>query len=144
MNYIEPLLLIAAGILAASALIIAKKPSAAELINKLSPYQATIGVVLLAWNLYWFFHIGPGLLFKSLGSLPGITLFAMIASGLVLGFMFGMPQIAKWIPGESNAEAKASQLAKKLAPFQILIGIVAIASGFLGLLYELRILKIGL
>ena len=51
MELINALVLIAGGILAASGLIIAKKPDAKQLIDKLMPYQAIIGVVLLALGI---------------------------------------------------------------------------------------------
>src|SRR6266508_2959014 len=87
MRFIEPLLLILCGILGMSGFIIAKKPSAKDLINKLTPYQAFMGVALLAWSLYWFFWIGPSAFFKAPGQgLAGITLFAGIIDGILLGF----------------------------------------------------------
>jgi len=142
MRFIEPLLLILCGFLGMSGMIIAKKPSAKELVNKLTPYQAFMGVGLLAWSLYWFIWVGPGNFFKAPGhGLAGITLFVGIITGVLLGFFFGMPQVAKWIPGDSNAETKAVDLAKKLAPFLTLLGIIGVATGFIWLLYELRILK---
>ena len=139
MRLVEPLLLVLCGFLGMSGLIIAKKPSAKELVNKLTPYQAIMGVVLLVWSIYWFFHIGPSLFFKlPSGGLPGLTAFFGIISGILLGFFFGMPQVAKWIPGESNAETKALELSKKLAPFLTVLGIVGFVCGVFGLYYWLR------
>jgi hypothetical protein len=43
MEYLFALLLIAAGLLGASALIVAKKPNAASVINALVPFQARLG-----------------------------------------------------------------------------------------------------
>ena len=143
MLWIEPLLLIAAGILAASSLIIAKKPDAKAMIDKIAPYQAMLGIILLIWGLYNFFiNIGPGWMIKILSAAPllGITLWGMLVSSILLGIMFGMPMVAKMSAGGA---AKGEQMAKKLAPFQTLIGLVAIGSALLGILYNLNILKVG-
>ncbi len=64
----------------------------------------------------------------------------MISSAIQLGFMFGMPQIAKWMPGEGGAEQKGMELSRQLAPFQVIIGLVGIGSSLLALLFALRIL----
>jgi hypothetical protein len=134
MDYIEPFLLIAAGILAASSLIVAKKPNAKELIAKLSPYQAFIGIVLLVWGIYNLIRIGPGFMFDLIKLVPlfGISILAMLICSVLLGIMFGIPMIAK---ASASGAAKAEEIAKKLAPFQILLGIVAIASSLVYLLY---------
>src|ERR1700704_2437883 len=140
MDLINVLLLILAGILAVSGLIVAKKPNAKELIDKLVPFQAFIGVALLVLGLYnlirafgWF-----GIFFKSFF---GIVALAVIATSILLGFMFGMPQIAKWIPGQGGAEQKGMELSKKLAPYQVIIGVVGIASALLWILYRYGILS---
>ncbi len=141
MDYILPLLLIAAGILAASALIVAKKPDAKQLIEKLAPYQASMGIALLVWCLYnLFVHIGISWMMLILKAWPigGIALFGGLISGILLGIMFGMPMVAKMSAGGA---AKGEQMAKKLAPFQVIIGLVAIVSGLLLLLMTLNILK---
>src|SRR6185436_7449491 len=75
--------------------------------------------------------------------LYGITFLAMCVTSILLGFMFGMPQIAKWMPGEGAAEQKGMELSKKLAPYQVTIGIIGLVAAFLMLLYRFSILKIG-
>ena len=142
MDYLDPIVLIVGGILAISSLIISKKPEAKKYIDMISPYQAVIGVFLLAlgiWtlirSLHWLMDI-----FK-FNALAGAALWGDIIASILLGFLFGMPQIAKWIPGESSAEQKALDFSKKVAPYQTLLGIIGIASGFITLLFALRILK---
>jgi hypothetical protein len=142
MQLINALLLIAGGILAVSSLIVAKKPDAQKLIDKLVPYQAVIGIALLA--------LGIVNLLRSLDHLGGLirafpffgmVVLAMCVTSILLGFMFGMPQISKWIPGENAAEQKGMELSKKLAPYQVIIGLVGLASALLWLLYWLGILS---
>jgi len=141
MDLITPILLILGGILAISNLIVAKKPEARQMIDKLVPYQAGIGIALLV--------IGLLNLLRSLSSiftvirlmpLLGITALAMMVSAILLGFMFGMPQIAKWMPGNNNAEQKGMELSRKLAPYQVILGLVGIGSSLLWLLYRFHIL----
>jgi hypothetical protein len=135
--------LLAGGILAASGLIVARKPNAREMIDKLVPYQAMIGVALLGLgvvNLLWWVSQGLFRMF-AYSSLFGITIFAMTVTSILLGFLFGMPQIAKWMPGHAAAEQKAMELAKKVAPFQGMLGIIGLAAALLALLYRLHILS---
>jgi hypothetical protein len=143
MGFVHLALLIAGGILALSAFIVAKKPDAKAAIDKLVPYQAFIGVALLAISIINWLRIGLIDIFRFLKFWPlgGIALIGAVFSGILLGALFGMPQIAKWIPGESNAETKALELSKKVAGIQMLVGIIALGSGLLLLLIELRILK---
>jgi hypothetical protein len=143
MEYGLILLLIAGGLLGASSLIVAKKPDAKELLAKLVPFQAGIGIALLV--------IGVLNLLRSVGHitdmfrfapLAAIALFGSVVVAILLGFLFGMPLIAQWIPGDSPAEQKANEMSKKLAPFQTILGIAAIALALLMLLYQLGILKV--
>jgi hypothetical protein len=143
MELINALVLIAGGILAASGLIVAKKPDAKQLIDKLVPYQAIIGVALLALGilnlLRWL-----GTVFSMISHIPlfGISILAMIVTSILLGFLFGMPQIAKWMPGQGGAEQKGMALSAKLAPFQGLLGIIGIVAGLLMVLYRFGILSV--
>jgi len=143
MDWLHILLLLAGGILAISSLIVAKKPDAKAMIDKLVPFQAIIGVALLGIGLLRLIQVGPINTFRFLSVSPllGITLIGALWGAIVLGFLFGMPQIAKWMPGESGAETKAMDLSKKLVPFQTIIGVIVLASGVLMLLFQLRILK---
>ena len=141
--WVHTLLLIAAGFLALSAFIVAKKPDAKAMIDKLVPFQALIGVGLLAVAFINMLRMGPINIFRVFSLLPlfGLAAIGAVFGGIILGFFFGMPQIAKWIPGESNAEVKAVELSKKIAPFQVIFGIAGIVFGLLALLYNLKVLK---
>jgi hypothetical protein len=143
MGILHIVLLILGGLLATSAFIIARKPDAKRYIDKLVTYQAFIGVALLAVSLINWIRIGIIDVFRLFKVLPllGLTMIAAVFSGILLGALFGMPQIAKWIPGESSAEQKALALSRKVAPIQMIIGMIALAAGALALLFELGILK---
>lgn len=143
MEWLHLILLIVSAILAVSALIVAKAPDAKAMIEKLVPFQAFIGVGLLAVSLIQLLRIGPVTIFRMVSPAPvlGLTLLAGCFGGIALGFMFGMPQIAQWIPGESPAEQKAQEISRKLAPFQVIIGLICGGAGLVMLLIGLKIMK---
>jgi hypothetical protein len=127
------------GLLAAAALIISKKPDAKQYIDKLAAYQALIGVGLVAICLINFLR-AVGHVMDMIKFLPffGASFISMVGCGFVLGALFGMPQIAKWIPGESSAEQKAVELSKKVAPYQVLLGVILIVASIIQLFYWLK------
>ena len=143
MEWVHLSLLIVSAILAVSALIVAKAPDAKAMIEKLVPFQAFIGVGLLGVSLVQLLRIGPANIFKGMSRAPVISMtwLAGCFGGMLLGFMLGMPQIAKWIPGDSPAEQKAQELSRKLAPFQVILGLICGGAGILMLLIGLKIMK---
>lgn len=138
MGYLFTVVLILGGVLGCAGLIVAKKPDAKELIGKLQPFQAVIGVALLVVGVLNL--LDAIRLLKFVGAMPVlvITLFAAVVSAIVLGIMFGMPMVAKL---SASGAAKGEELGRKLAPYQTLVGLVAIGSGLLLLLFTLGILK---
>ncbi|MGN6105023.1 MAG: hypothetical protein ACTHU0_07965 [Kofleriaceae bacterium] len=135
MDIIQVLLIIIGGVLALSSVIVAKKPDAKQMLDKLTPYQAIIGVVMLGWGVIQLLSNLSGISI-ALKIVPAFTMsvLAMIIVSILLGFMFGMPQIAKWLPGQSNTETKALELSRKLAPFQVMFGVIGLAAAALYLL----------
>jgi len=77
------------GVLAISGLIIAKKPDAKQLIDKLSPYQAMIGVAMVFLGVINFVRVLPYLsdVFKVNLLFAAATL-AMLAVSVLLGALF--------------------------------------------------------
>jgi len=139
MEIVNVLLLIAGGILAVSGLIVVQKPNAKELIDKLVPFQALIGVGMLVLGILNLLRTF-GDLFASIRNTPvvGIAWFVVLGASILLGFLFGMTQIAKWIPG---AEQKGTELSRKLAPFQVLLGLAGLAASLIWLLSYAGLLK---
>jgi len=134
MNWITVIALIAAGILALSGIIIAQKPQAKDLIDKLVPFQGFIGVGLLVWGIINAIKFLPHMSDMTQSNFPMSILLAVVSTlvaELGLGFLFGMPLVAKWIPGETPAEQKAMEMQQKLLPFQTLLGVVAIVAAVL-------------
>src|SRR5512140_2320522 len=105
---INVIVLILGGILAVSALIVAQKPNAKELIDKLSPYQALIGVGLVALGIIDGLWLLPKIAdFFKTNLLSAAVSLTVVAASILLGALFGMGQIIKMIPGNSTAEQKA-------------------------------------
>jgi hypothetical protein len=138
---IHVIVLVLGGILALSALIVAQKPNAKQTIDKLVPYQATIGVALVALGIVNGLRLLPKIsdAFKTNLLLAAVQL-SVIGVSILLGALFGMGLITKLIPGNSNAEHKAYELAQKIAPYQILLGLIGLAAAALYFLYRFHIL----
>jgi hypothetical protein len=144
MNFIGPLALIVAALVAMSGLIISKKPDLKATFDKIMPYQGFLGVGLLAWGIYdllrvmLFSYGGSG---KSLFSIvmlfdkfAGIVMIGYLISEILLGFMLGFGLIAGWIPGEGAAEKKGVAIQKKLLGLSVPIGVVGMICAILWLI----------
>lgn len=119
------------GLLASSSIIIAKKPNARELIDKVTPFQGWIGVVLAVWGLWGI--ISSVLSIGNLGLYWMITLFVAIVE-FVVGFLLGYGLISKYLL-ESNetAKEKGQALRMKLTRYQIPAGLILVVLGILSL-----------
>jgi heme A synthase len=139
MDLIDAILVIFGSILAASALIVAKRPDARQTIDKLVPFQAVIGVAMVIAGLIQFLRLLPYLNnnFKE-NMIQGAAALAMVGTSVVLGALLGMPQILKWVPNP-QAQEKAQQVAAQIAPFQVLLGLVGILASLIYLLYRFHI-----
>ncbi len=124
---ITVVILLAGGLLGAANLIIAKKPNAKELIEKLTPYQGWIGVVLVLWGIWDLVGV-----FRSLGVLSAAPVWWVLylvtaVTELALGFLLGYGLISKYVLGSSpQALEKGQQLRARLANYQGPLGVVAI------------------
>jgi len=138
MDYLFALVLMAAGILAASGLIVAKKPNAASLIEALLPFQALIGAGTLVLGVLSLLRWGPKAVFETTKAFPfmGAAMLAGIVSGILLGIMFAVPLMGRLGAGQQ----RAAELAEKIAPWQLLIGLVALAAGLFLILFRSGIL----
>jgi hypothetical protein len=124
------LLTIAGGLLAASALIIARKPNAQALIDKMTPATGWIGVVMFFWGVWNAITV---LRFLGSFSLLGLVISAgLVAMQLVVGFLLGFGLITKWtLSGNAMAMARGQAIRHKLAAYQGTFGLIAIATGSL-------------
>ena len=132
MVWVHVLAVLVAGLLAISGLILAKKPNAKELFDKIIPYQGFLGVGLLVIGvLNLVGNLGLYIDVLKFAPLHGLVAIAFIVSEILLGFLFGMPLIASWIPGDGPAEQRAMAMQKKLAGFATVIGVVGIVTSLL-------------
>lgn len=121
--------LVVLGILGAASLIIAKKPDAKELIDKLTPYQGWIGFASIWWGIWiiiWTI-MSIGLWMKAYP----VWWFTVLATGAILfllGVLLGIGVFKSFVKQE-QAVAKMDQLVKKLAPFQGTLGLISIGLG---------------
>lgn len=126
------ILLIAAGILAAASLIVAKQPNAQEMINKIVPFQGIIGIILLIWGLYTLFfwvlpYLGPAMRFSPLGALAGLAS-TLVAIGL--GILLGYGLIQQYALSKNADAARSGEAVRaKLSGIQVPLGIAGIALG---------------
>ena len=126
------LITIAGGILAASSLIIARKPNAKDLIDKLTPYQGWIGIVMFFWGVWGVLDCVRFLSVLSARPLFWLFWLACGVADLVVGFLLGFGLITKYALGKSpGALARGQRIRARLAGVQGTLGLFAIAMGAL-------------
>ena len=136
-HLIGALAVIVASLICLSSFIVAKKPEAKQLFEKIAPYQGFLGVGMLALGLWRFIaDVGDyGMMLDSPFKLLAISIIAYELSLIVLGFILGFGLIAGWIPGESGAEKKGLEIQKKLLAFSLPIGVIGLIAGVMMLYY---------
>jgi len=138
--WVNVIMLLILGVLGASSVIIKKRPEAKDLIDKLSKISGYVGVVAVLWGVYdviqLLTHLG---MFKYgiWGIISWVTLLAVTAVFLGLGFIFGYGLAATYMSEE--AKAKMADLRQKLVGYQIPLGWLS-----LGLAVWLIILTYGI
>ncbi|MBD3399523.1 MAG: hypothetical protein GF399_04240 [Candidatus Coatesbacteria bacterium] len=126
--------LLLGGILGAAGMIVKNKPSAADAIAKLTPFQGYIGVVLLLWGIWDL--IQSFSLLSLWGGIIGILALATAIVEIILGIVLGWSLIVKY---SSGAAEKMESTYAKLVPLQGIFGILAILLGIFWLLFSFGI-----
>jgi len=122
--------LILLSIIAVPSLILAKKPNAKELLEKVEPYQGWIGLVFCFWGIWGIITAVLNLNWLSIAPIWWVTLLAGNIVSAALGFMLGSGLINKLLLSKNEAaKAKAEELRAKIAPKQGKLGIVGIIVG---------------
>ena len=141
LTYIPGLIIFLAGVLAASGLILSKRPDAKDMINKIVPYQGIIGIALLGYGVYfwvtWHVMLSGALHFKPL--LISLAYLAFFFDSLLLGLILGAPLLGKWAGG-GNAE-KVANMQAKLVPYQTILGVIGLVDGLMMILVGAGIIK---
>lgn len=130
---LSSIIAILGGLIAASSLIVAKKPNAQELLDKLTPYQGWIGVILTFWGVWGIIQS-----FLSIGSIGlgwGISLGVYVIE-FIVGFLLAYSLISKYVfERNETAKEKGQELRAKLVKYQVPAGIILIVLGIISLLF---------
>jgi len=129
---LSAIIAIIGGLIAASSLIVAKKPNAQELLDQLTPFQGGIGIVLTFWGIWGiiqsFLHIG------AMGLWWGIGL-AMAAVQFIVGFLLAYSLISKYVLEKNEtAKVKGQELRQKLVKYQVPSGVTLVILGVVAIL----------
>ncbi|MGB0869364.1 MAG: hypothetical protein ACPGSD_07180 [Flavobacteriales bacterium] len=129
---LSALIAIVGGLIAASGFIVSKKPNAKELLDKLTPFQGWIGVVLTFWGLW-----GAIQLVLNIGNIGivWIIAFAVNVVEFIVGFLLGYGLISKYLLEKNEqAKEKGQALRLKLTKYQIPSGMALIILGVLSII----------
>lgn len=127
------LLTVFGGLLAASSWIIARQPQARELYARVDPWRGAFGLLLLVWGLFM-------LLFRYILALPAflsapldmLVYTVTVLADTAIGFLLGYPLLSRWLLRRNPAaEEQGQALRARLHPYQIGLGLTAIATGVL-------------
>ena len=128
---LSAIIAIIGGVIAASSLIVAKKPNAKELLDKLTSYQGWIGVVLTFWGVWGI--ISSVLYIGNMGMYWMIGL-AVSAVEFIVGFLLAYGLISKYLLEKNEtAKAKGQELRAKLVTYQVPAGVILIILGVLSI-----------
>lgn len=128
MGLVNGIWLAVLGILGASNLIIARKPDAKELIAKLAPYQGWIGAVSALWGVWGIISSILNLGWMAYAPIYWITFLADAILSTALGLLLGVGVLKTFIKNPTAVE-KMDMTITKLAPYQGLLGLIAIGVG---------------
>jgi hypothetical protein len=128
MGLVSGIWLAVLGVLGAANLIIARKPDAKELIGKLAPYQGWIGAVSALWGVWGIITSVLNIGWMTLAPIYWITYLANSILSACLGLLLGVGVLKTFIKNPTAVE-KMDMTITKLAPYQGLLGLVAIGVG---------------
>ncbi|MDP3274826.1 MAG: hypothetical protein Q8Q09_06480 [Deltaproteobacteria bacterium] len=126
------------GLLAASGLIIKRRPDAQQMIDKLAPYQGWIGVTMFIWGIKEIFSVLTSIRLLSVAPLRWIFWTLSGVSDLLVGFLLGFGLITHYaLSKNEQAKAKGAEIRGKLVGIQGPLGIVTIILGALYLVMSI-------
>lgn len=129
------IILIALGIAAASSLIVAKKPNAKDLLDKLVPFQGWLGVIVCIIGIWRVIEGILNINILSIAPLVWIIWMVVAVVELVLGFIMGFGLLNTYLfSRNAKTEEKGQQLIARLQPLQVKFGIAAIVIGILAII----------
>lgn len=133
--FLFPVVAILAGLLAASNVVVQKLPDAKELIKKLEPYQAGLGIAALALGIVAVIDM-KNVLGRGSSNLSYLMLILCAVSSVAIGFLQGFPLIQRYVldEAEESTQEKVENIRKKVLPYQVLAGLAAMGTGVMLLL----------
>lgn len=141
---IAAIITILGGVLASAGFFIARKPNAKELIDKITPYQGWIGIILFLWGVWQTISVVLNLGWISTALIFWLIWVVVALSNLFVGFLLGFGLISKYaLSKNEEAMAKGQQIRVKLMKFQIPLGFISIAVGLLFLFWSLGLFLFG-
>jgi hypothetical protein len=130
------LITIAGGLLASSNLVVSRMANAKVLIDKLTPYQGWIGIVMFFWGVWETISAVTGIGLLAEAPLTWIFWLCVAIADLVVGFLLGFGLITKYaLSKNETAMQKGTALRAKLAPLSGIFGIFAVVMGVLYLVW---------
>ena len=112
------------GILAAASMIVQFKADAKQAIEKLTPYQGIVGLVLLGWGVWGLIQVIRAMSYGVLPVIPTIV----VALQVIVGFLLSFGLLSQLLLSKSEeAQQKGESIRAKLAPFQGILGLALIA-----------------
>jgi len=133
MLLVSSIVLVLCGVLAASNVIVQSKPNAAEMIEKLRPYQGGLGVASLIFGVLLALDMVLHLNYLHVGDL--IIVLVVAGVQIALGVLLGYGLISRW--GNAEVTKEVDQLRAKLLANQVPLGIAGIVLGVVGILHAL-------
>jgi hypothetical protein len=132
--------LIVVGGLAAYPKVIQTWPNGKQLIDKLLPYQAAIGIVALVWGVIGVISLLFSHMRIMLTYFPVRWLIWMAGylDAVLLGLLLGYVLIAQYVLASNlDLQRRAEAIRAKLTPRQIQLGIAGMVLGVLGFVLQL-------
>lgn len=122
---------IVGGLIAASSFVIARKPDAKELFDRLAPYQGFIGIGMLTVGTLWLLQVLPhiGSLLTN-APLSGAITVGALACTILVGFVLGYGLLSRYVLSRSEAaQAKGAEVLVKLSRIQVPLGLATAGLG---------------
>lgn len=115
------------GLLAMSSLLVSKRPDAAQLLAKLTPYQGSIGITMFGWGVWELIQVVLNL--GMIGKAPIMFVFwaLMAVADFTVGTLLGFGMISTYaLRGNAMAIERGNQIRLGLVKFQAPLGGLAI------------------
>ncbi len=122
--------LVLLSIIAVPSLVLARKPNAKELLEKIEPYQGYIGLIFCLWGVWGIITAVLNLGWLFTAPIWWVTLLAGSLVEALLGFMLGFVLISKlFMDKKPKAKDKLAALRERIAPKQGKLGILGVFVG---------------